>query len=52
MAVALWLIGVDRTALVSIIVGGIVYAGALAALTRMSRDWWSSQAIASGGAPA
>jgi O-antigen/teichoic acid export membrane protein len=48
MAVALWLIGVDRAAFVSIIVGGVVYAGALAALTRLSRDWWSSPPIASG----
>jgi O-antigen/teichoic acid export membrane protein len=48
MAVALWLIGVDRAAFVSIIVGGIVYAGALAALTRLSRDWFSNPVVASG----
>jgi O-antigen/teichoic acid export membrane protein len=52
MAVALWLVGVDRAAFVSIIVGGIVYAGALAALTRLSRDWFSNTPVSSAGAAA
>ena len=52
MAVALWLVGVDRAAFISIIVGGIVYAGTLAALTRLSRDWFGSRPISSAGAPA
>ena len=52
MAVVLWLVGVDRSAFVSIIVGGIVYAGALAALTRLSRDWAGNNPISSFSAPA
>jgi O-antigen/teichoic acid export membrane protein len=52
MAVALWLIGVDRAAFISIIVGGIVYAGALAALMRLSRDWFSNAPMYSADAAA
>ncbi len=45
MAAALWLVGVDQTAFISIIVGAIVYTGALAALTRLSRDWSALAAV-------
>ena len=38
MAASLWLVGTDRPAAVSIIVGGIVYAGALAGFTRVLRS--------------
>lgn len=38
MAAGLWLIGVDRSAAVSIVAGGIVYAGSLAGLTRLLRN--------------
>jgi O-antigen/teichoic acid export membrane protein len=38
MAASLWLIGVDRPAAVSIVFGGIVYAGSLAGLTRLLRS--------------
>ncbi len=38
MAASLWLLGVDRSAAVSIAVGGIVYAGSLAGLTRLLRN--------------
>jgi len=52
MAVVLWLVGVDRAAVVSIIIGGIVYAGALAALTRLSRDWAGNSPMSSVGTAA
>ncbi len=38
MAASLWLLGVDRSAAVSIVVGGIVYAGTLTGLTRLLRN--------------
>ncbi|MFN2602131.1 MAG: glycosyltransferase [Gemmatimonadaceae bacterium] len=38
MAASLWLIGADRPAAISIVVGGIVYAGSLAGLTRLLRN--------------
>jgi hypothetical protein len=38
MAASLWIVGTDRPAAVSIIVGGIVYAGSLAGLTRVLRN--------------
>jgi len=43
MAVGLWLIGLDRPAVISIMVGAIIYGGALAVLTHLSRGWQTVQ---------
>jgi O-antigen/teichoic acid export membrane protein len=45
MAASLWLLGVDRPAAVSIVIGGIVYAGSLAGLTRLLRNRSETSAL-------
>ena len=49
MAASLWLLGVDRSAAVSIVVGGIVYAGSLAGLTRLLRNRSATPAFSLAG---